>query len=198
MRGVLTPVGGRDDVRADAGNGRVVAGRSARAPAVRDGRGRPAARAARRRPARADHRRVRDVGDAGRRRVQRVARAARAHRRQPRGRRRRARARRDRLVGRAHRSGPGDRHRPVLRGVPQRARRLPGHDRSGVDRPPQTGRPYGSRFPTITIRDQIAVEAMLADALGHRAVGGGGRRVDGRAARARVGGRRTPSASRTR
>jgi len=29
-----------------------------------------------------------------------------------------------------------------------------------------TGRPYGSRFPTITIRDQIAVEALLADTLG--------------------------------
>jgi homoserine O-acetyltransferase/O-succinyltransferase len=28
------------------------------------------------------------------------------------------------------------------------------------------GRPYGSRFPSITIRDQVAVEAMLADALG--------------------------------
>jgi homoserine O-acetyltransferase/O-succinyltransferase len=28
------------------------------------------------------------------------------------------------------------------------------------------GRPYGSRFPTITIRDQVAVEAALADALG--------------------------------
>ncbi len=31
---------------------------------------------------------------------------------------------------------------------------------------PETGRPYGSRFPTITIRDQVAVEAALADALG--------------------------------
>ena len=31
---------------------------------------------------------------------------------------------------------------------------------------PDTGRPYGSSFPTITIRDQIAVEAMLSDALG--------------------------------
>ena len=31
---------------------------------------------------------------------------------------------------------------------------------------PETGGPYGSRFPTITIRDQIAVEAALADALG--------------------------------
>ena len=28
------------------------------------------------------------------------------------------------------------------------------------------GRPYGSRFPAITIRDQVAIEAMLADALG--------------------------------
>ena len=28
------------------------------------------------------------------------------------------------------------------------------------------GRPYGSRFPVITIRDQVAVEAALADALG--------------------------------
>jgi homoserine O-acetyltransferase len=28
------------------------------------------------------------------------------------------------------------------------------------------GRPYGSRFPTITIRDQVAVEVALADALG--------------------------------
>ena len=31
---------------------------------------------------------------------------------------------------------------------------------------PETGGPYGSQFPTITIRDQIAVEAGLADALG--------------------------------
>jgi homoserine O-acetyltransferase len=31
---------------------------------------------------------------------------------------------------------------------------------------PETGEPYGSQFPTITIRDQIAVEAALADTLG--------------------------------
>jgi homoserine O-acetyltransferase len=31
---------------------------------------------------------------------------------------------------------------------------------------PESGEPYGSRFPTITIRDQIAVEAALADELG--------------------------------
>ncbi|MEX1008532.1 MAG: homoserine O-acetyltransferase [Acidimicrobiia bacterium] len=45
------------------------------------------------------------------------------------------------------------------------------------------GRPYGSRFPRITIRDQVAVEADLADELGidrwHSVVGGsmGGMRV---------------------
>ncbi len=40
--------------------------------------------------------------------------------------------------------GPGraDRHRPVLRRVPQRARRMPGHDRSGV---------AGGRRPTVRL-----------------------------------------------
>lgn len=31
---------------------------------------------------------------------------------------------------------------------------------------PGTGRPYGSRFPVVTVRDQAVVEAALADALG--------------------------------
>jgi homoserine O-acetyltransferase len=31
---------------------------------------------------------------------------------------------------------------------------------------PDTGRPYGSRFPVVTIRDQVVVEAALADRLG--------------------------------
>ena len=31
---------------------------------------------------------------------------------------------------------------------------------------PATGTPYGSRFPTVTIRDQVVVEAALADQLG--------------------------------
>jgi homoserine O-acetyltransferase/O-succinyltransferase len=35
---------------------------------------------------------------------------------------------------------------------------------SSID--PETGAPFGSQFPTITIRDQIAVEAELADSLG--------------------------------
>jgi homoserine O-acetyltransferase len=31
---------------------------------------------------------------------------------------------------------------------------------------PETGRPYGSRFPVITVRDQAVVEAALADTIG--------------------------------
>ena len=64
--------------------------------------------------------------------------------------------------------GPGraDRHRPVLRRVPERARRLPGHDRSVLDRSGDRATPYGSRFPVTTIRDQVDVEAALADHLG--------------------------------
>jgi homoserine O-acetyltransferase len=48
---------------------------------------------------------------------------------------------------------------------------------------PETGQPYGSRFPVTTIRDQVAVEAALADHLGiarwHSVIGGsmGGQRV---------------------
>ena len=37
---------------------------------------------------------------------------------------------------------------------------------TGPSSPGPDGRPYGSRFPTITIRDQVAVEVALADALG--------------------------------
>jgi homoserine O-acetyltransferase len=37
---------------------------------------------------------------------------------------------------------------------------------TGPSSPAPDGRPYGSRFPRITIRDQVAAEAALADALG--------------------------------
>lgn len=37
---------------------------------------------------------------------------------------------------------------------------------TGPASPGPNGRPWGSRFPRITIRDQVAVEAALADALG--------------------------------
>ncbi len=36
---------------------------------------------------------------------------------------------------------------------------------TGPSSPAPDGKPYGSRFPTITIRDQVAVEAVLADHL---------------------------------
>ncbi len=48
--------------------------------------------------------------------------------------------RRARLVGRRHRARRADRHRPLLRRVPERARRLPGHDRPGVGSRPTAGR----------------------------------------------------------
>ena len=53
---------------------------------------------------------------------------------------------------------------------------------------PATGKPYGSRFPVTTIRDQVDVEAALADALGIERWACGDRRLDGRHARARMGG----------
>jgi len=37
---------------------------------------------------------------------------------------------------------------------------------TGPSSPAPDGRPYGSRFPVITIRDQVAVEVAFADALG--------------------------------
>jgi homoserine O-acetyltransferase len=37
---------------------------------------------------------------------------------------------------------------------------------TGPSSPAPDGRPYGSRFPAVTIRDQVAVEAALATALG--------------------------------
>ncbi len=85
--------------------------------------------------------------------VERGARAARAEPRQPRRRARRTGPRRRRLVGRRHRTGLLDRHRPVLRGVPQRARRLPGHDRAvvgGAGVEVRTG--HGSRSPPSATR----------------------------------------------
>ncbi|WP_326565898.1 homoserine O-acetyltransferase [Amycolatopsis rhabdoformis] len=37
---------------------------------------------------------------------------------------------------------------------------------TGPSSPDPDGRPYGSRFPVVTVRDQVATEAALADALG--------------------------------
>ena len=66
---------------------------------------------------------------------QRRAALPRLDRRQPRRRAGRARPPDAGLVGGDGRSGPADRHRPLVRRLPQRARRLPGHDRPGVAAP---------------------------------------------------------------
>ena len=52
---------------------------------------------------------------------------------------------------------------------------------------PDDGRPYGSRFPVITIRDMVRAQARLADHLGIDALARRDRRLDGRDAGARVG-----------
>ena len=90
------------------------------------------------------------------------------------------------LVGGAHRAGSPARHRPVLPGVRQRAGRLPGLDRTGLDRPghrcalrlavPGGDHPRHGAHPGGGGRPP-----------GHRPVDGGGGRVDGRDAGARVG-----------
>jgi hypothetical protein len=48
------------------------------------------------------------------------------------------------------------------------------------------GAPYGSRFPLVTIRDQVAAEVALADQLGIAQLGGRHRGLDGRHAGTRV------------
>ena len=138
---------------------------------------------------------LRDVGHAHAAARQRRARRARPHRRQPRRRRRRAGARHRRLVGRADRPGrPLDTDHwfvvasNVLGGC---------QGTTGPSTPAPDGRPWGSRFPFVTVRDQVAAEAALADALGIASLGLRARRLDGRHAGARVGGRPTPTASRS-
>ena len=103
---------------------------------------------------------VRDVGRARAEPRQRGAGAARADRRRARRRPGRARSSHPGLVGRADRARRADRHRPLVRAwrrtCSAAARARPGHRR----RPP-TVEPWGSRFPGITVRDQVAVEARL-------------------------------------
>ena len=79
-------------------------------------------------------------GELDGRRVERRARVPRAHRRFARGRAQSVTGTRRRAGGTTS-SEPGRcaRHRSVLRRVRQRARRLPGHDRPGVDSIPRPG-----------------------------------------------------------
>ena len=60
---------------------------------------------------------------------------------------------------------------------------------------PDDGRPYGARFPVVSIRDMVRTQAAVADALGIRSLAIGHRRVDGRDAGPRVGRSCTPSGS---
>jgi homoserine O-acetyltransferase/O-succinyltransferase len=69
------------------------------------------------------------------------------------------------LVGRRRRPGQVHRHRPLVRRVLERARRLPGLDRAGVSAP-RRRRPYGSRFPMLTIRDMVRAQMRLMGHLG--------------------------------
>ena len=108
-----------------------------------------------RRPARRGHRRLRDLGRRSTRdRVQRRPRPARAHRRLPRRRRRRARASHARAGGTGS-IGPGapidtDRWFVVAPNVLGGCQGTTGPSSLAPD-----GRPYGSRFPRITVRDQV-------------------------------------------
>ena len=142
-----------------------------------------------RRHPRPSQRRLRDVGRARRHRQQRGARVPRAHRRLARGGSPRPRSPDPRLVGRPDRAGQAARHRPVLRRVRERARRLPGHHRPVLDRPGRPACRGGSRFPVVTIRDMVRAQARVGrpprcPVAGSRVIGGsmGGMQVD------RVGG----------
>ena len=81
-----------------------------------------------------------------------------------------------------------DRHRPLLRGVPQRARRLPGHDRPVVDAT-RHGRAVRVALPDHHDPRPGRGRGRARRRARHRPVGRGRRRLDGRHARARVGGR---------
>ena len=72
------------------------------------------------------------------------------------------------LVELPDRRGRPGRPRRVVRHRVQRPRRLPGQHRP-VD-PAPDGRPWGSRFPYVTVRDQVTAERLLLDHLGIRRV----------------------------
>ena len=120
------------------------------------------------------------------RRVERRARVPRPHRRQPRRRAARARAPDRRLVGRPHRPGPADRHRPLVRRVRQRARRLPGHHRPGQPAP-RRRRAVGEPLPGRVGPRHGAQPGGARRPPRHPALAQRGRRLDGRHAGARVG-----------
>ena len=103
---------------------------------------------------------------------------------------RRARPPLPRLVGRRHRAREVA-STPTAGSSSAPTSSAAARARPARPRPRPTAAATAGRFPRITIRDQVAVEAALADALGDRAVGRRRRRVDGRHAGPGVG-RRLP------
>lgn len=69
-----------------------------------------------------------------------------------------------RLVGRDGRAGRADRHRPLVRGGHQRAGGCRGS--TGPSSRTRDGKPWGSRFPRISIRDQVEADIAALAALG--------------------------------
>ena len=165
-------------------------GRPGRAPPVRAGGRRPP-RAWRGHPAGAGG--LRDVGPPQRAGRQRDPRRARPDRGQP-CRRPAGEATRRRAGGTAL-IGPGrpldtDRWFVVASNVLGGCQGTTGPSSLAAD-----GRRWGSRFPFVTVRDQVTVEAAPGGRDRGAAMGGGPRRVDGRHARPRVGRHRTPTRS---
>ena len=131
--------------------------------------------------------RLPDLRHAQRRAHQRGAGLPRADRR-PACRQRPSGHRQARLVGDHGRPRQADRHRALLRHLPERARRLHGHDRAGLDQSRRPASRGASNFPVITIRDMVRAQAMLLDHLGIDTLFCGRRRLDGRHAGAAMGG----------
>ena len=155
-------------------------------PSVLHVRQRPPVRARERRRAPRRHDRLRDVGRAQRRSLERRARLPRMDRRQPRLRPRGHGPQRAGLVVRRHRSGLGARHRSVVRRVRQRARRVPGLDRSGVAAPDRRS-PVRLALPGRHDPRHGARPGPPDAAPRSRVVARGRRRLDGRDAGSRVG-----------
>ena len=135
---------------------------------------------------------LRDLGHLHRR--QRGARPARADRRQP-LRRAEGAGTSDARDGGMRSSAPASRSTPT--GGSSSAPTCWGDARArpGPASPAPDGRPWGSRFPLITIGDQVRVEAELADALGIDSWAGCHRRLHGRHACPGMG-RRLPGPGR--
>ena len=89
------------------------------------------------------------------------------------------RRRRSRLVGRCGRAGQADRHRSLFRDLPERAGRLPRHDRP-EQRQPGDRPALRHRLPRHHRRRHRRGAAAVDRPLGHRAAAGGDRRIAGR------------------